>query len=120
MGLFDEALNAVKGQIAGGVGGQSGLMGVIMGLVNNPKTGGLAGLVTQLTQGGLGSAVSSWVSTGENQAVSSDAIHNALGSGKIRELAAQAGITPEMLSAGLAKFLPGVVDKLTPNGEVPR
>jgi len=53
MGLFDEALNVVKGQMAGGAEGQSGLMGVIMGLVNNSQTGGLAGLVTQLTQGGV-------------------------------------------------------------------
>ena len=119
MGLFDDALNVVKSQMAGGAEGQSGLMGVIMGLVNNSQTGGLAGLVTQLTQGGLGNAVSSWISTGENQPVTGDAIHHALGSSKIQELAAQAGISPDMLSAGLAKILPGVVDKLTPNGEVP-
>jgi uncharacterized protein YidB (DUF937 family) len=119
MGLFDEALNMVKGQMAGGGEGQSGLMGVVMGLVNNSQAGGLAGLVSQLSQGGLGNAVSSWVGTGENQAVTGDAIHQALGSSKIQELAAQAGISPDMLSSGLAKMLPGVVDHLTPNGEVP-
>lgn len=119
MGLFDEALNMVKGQTTGGTEDQSGLMGVVMGLVNNQQSGGLAGLISQLSQGGLRNAVSSWVGTGENQPVSGDAIQQALGSSKIQELAAQAGISPDTLSSGLAQILPGVIDKLTPNGEVP-
>ncbi len=118
MGLFDDALNRVKGEMAGGAEGQSGLMGVVMGLINN-QPGGLSGLVSQLTQGGLGNAVSSWVGMGENQPVSGDAIQQALGSDKIQELAAKAGISSDALSSGLAQMLPGVVDKLTPNGEVP-
>lgn len=119
MGLFDEALNMAKGQMAGGEEGQGGLMSVVLGLVNNQQSGGLAGLISQLSQGGLGSAVSSWVGTGANQPVSGEAIQQALGSSKIQELAAQAGLSPDALSAGLAQMLPGVVDKLTPNGEVP-
>lgn len=119
MGLFDEALNMVKGQMAAGEEGQGGLMSVVLGLVNNQQSGGLAGLISQLSQGGLGSAVSSWVGTGENQPVSGEAIQQALGSSKIQELAAQAGISPDALSSGLAQMLPGVVDKLTPHGEVP-
>ena len=118
MGLFDEALDLVKSQMGGTAAeGQSGLMGVVMGLVN--QQGGLSGLISQLSQGGLGNAVSSWVGTGANQAVSGEAIQQALGSDKIQELAAKAGISSEALSSGLAQMLPGVVDKLTPNGEVP-
>ncbi|MHB1246139.1 MAG: YidB family protein [Sulfuriferula sp.] len=119
MGLFDEALNMAKSQMGDEAEGQSGLMGIVMQLINNPQSGGLAGLLSQLSQGGLGTAVSSWVGTGENQPVSGDAIQQALGSDKIQELAAQAGISTDALSAGLAQLLPGVVDKLTPNGEVP-
>lgn len=119
MGLFDEAMNRVEGQMAGGEEGQGGLMSIVLGLVNNQQSGGLAGLISQLSQGGLGSAVSSWVGTGANQPVSGEAIQQALGSSKIQELAAQAGISPDALSAGLAQMLPGVVDRLTPNGEVP-
>lgn len=118
MGLFDEALNLVKGQMGDtATEGQSGLMGVVMGLVN--QQGGLSGLVSQLSQGGLADAVKSWVGTGANQPVSGDAIQQALGSDKIQELAAKAGISSDALSSGLAQMLPGVVDKLTPNGEVP-
>lgn len=119
MGLFDEAMSLAKGQLAEGAEGESGVLGAIMGLINNPQSGGLSGLVSQLSQGGLGEAVASWVGTGANQPVSADAIQQALGNGKIQELAAQAGIAPDMLSSGLAQMLPGVIDKLTPNGEVP-
>ncbi len=119
MGLFDEALNMAKGQIGGESEGQNGLMGIVMQLINNPQSGGLAGLLAQLSQGGLGDAVSSWVGNGENQPVSGDAIQQALGSGKIQALAAQAGISPDALSSGLAHILPDIVDQLTPNGEVP-
>ena len=118
MGLFDEALNLLKGQMGDtATEGQSGLMGVVMGLVNQP--GGLSGLVSQLSQGGLGDAVKSWVGTGANQPVSGEAITQAMGSDKIRALAAEAGLSTDALSSGLAQMLPGVVDKLTPNGEVP-
>jgi uncharacterized protein YidB (DUF937 family) len=34
-------------------------------------------------------------------------------------LTAKAGIQPEELSAKLAEHLPGVIDKLTPNGTIP-
>ena len=118
MGLFDEALNLVKGQMGDTAAeGQSGLMGVVMGLVN--QQGGLSGLVSQLSQGGLGDAVKSWVGTGANQPVSGEAITQALGGDKIQELAAKAGLSTDALSSGLAQMLPRVVDKLTPNGEVP-
>jgi len=112
-------MSLTKGQLAEGAEGESGVLGAVMGLLNNPQSGGLSGLVSQLSQGGLGEAVASWVGTGENQPVSAAAIQQALGSGRIQELAAQVGISPDMLSSGLAQMLPGVIDKLTPNGEVP-
>ena len=38
----------------------------------------------------------------------------------MKELAAKAGISPDAVSAHLAQLLPLVVDKLTPNGQVPQ
>ncbi len=92
-------------------------MGAVTALIE--QHGGLSGLVSQLSQGGLGSAVSSWVGTGANQPVTGDAITQALGSDKLAALAARCGISPDTLAQGLSQVLPGAVDKLTPNGEVP-
>jgi uncharacterized protein YidB (DUF937 family) len=41
-----------------------------------------------------------------------------LGSDTIKAVAAKAGVTPEELSAKLSTILPGIIDKLTPNGKV--
>jgi uncharacterized protein YidB (DUF937 family) len=37
----------------------------------------------------------------------------------VKALAAKAGISPDTAASTLAQLLPGIVDKLTPNGQVP-
>jgi uncharacterized protein YidB (DUF937 family) len=51
--------------------------------------------------------------------VTSDQIHQVLGSEQVTALAAKAGISPDVAGTAIAQILPGLVDKLTPNGEVP-
>jgi uncharacterized protein YidB (DUF937 family) len=83
------------------------------------QPGGLSGLVQQFHDKGLGSLVSSWVGTGQNLPISADQIQHVLGSEQVKELAAKAGISPETANSGLAQLLPMLVDKLTPNGQIP-
>jgi len=85
----------------------------------NKQPGGVAGLVQAFHEKGLGEIVSSWVSTGQNLPISSDQIQHALGSQQVQELASKAGISPEAVRSQLSSLLPTLVDKLTPNGEVP-
>ena len=91
---------------------------VIQMLNNQP--GGLSGLLQQFHDKGLGSLVTSWVSTGQNLPISADQIQHVLGSEQVKELAAKAGISPDVASSHLAEFLPMLIDKLTPNGQVPQ
>jgi len=56
---------------------------------------------------------------GPNAPVTSDQIHQVLGSDQVKALAAKAGISPDMAGSAIAQLLPGIVDKLTPNGQVP-
>ncbi|MCB8829946.1 YidB family protein, partial [Escherichia coli] len=44
---------------------------------------------------------------------------SALGQKTISEIAQQTGMSEQDLLAQLSKILPGVVDQLTPNGQVP-
>ena len=105
----------VGGQLFGGAS-QGGLMEQVLGLINNPQTGGLGGLVEMFKSKGLGDAVSSWISTGENQPVSDDQITSALGSNTIQEISQKLGISGTDASNGLAALLPQIIDKLTPDG----
>ena len=91
---------------------------VIQMLNNQP--GGLSGLLQQFHDKGLGGLVTSWVSTGQNLPISADQIQHVLGSEQVKDLAAKAGISPEVASSHLAEFLPMLIDKLTPNGQVPQ
>ena len=116
MGLFDSVVGALAG---GQSGGDSPLLSIVMQLINNPQTGGLGGLVQSFQQGGLGNIVNSWVSTGQNLPISAEQIQAVLGGGKLQEIAAQLGVSTEQASGGLADLLPQLVDKLTPNGQVP-
>lgn len=118
MGLFDEIVKGVTGKLLGG-GGESPLLNVLMGLINNPQTGGLSGLLQMFSGKGLGDAVSSWISTGENLPISADQIQNALGGQEIQQIAQQLGASREDTASGLAALLPQIVDHLTPEGRLP-
>lgn len=115
MGLLDSVVGALAG---GQSGGNSGLMDVVMQLINN-QPGGLGGLVQSFQQGGLGEIVNSWVSTGQNLPISAEQLQSVLGGGALQDIAAKLGVSPEQASGSLADLLPQVVDKLTPNGQVP-
>ena len=125
MGLLDSVLGSAMGAMGGSQGGAGGdmLMRVLGGLLNPAGgaggAGGLAGLVQQLQQGGLGEVVQSWVGTGQNLPVSAEQLHAALGDDQVSAMAQEAGVPQDDLMAQLSQMLPGVVDKLTPNGELP-
>lgn len=117
-------LNQLAGQVLGELGAQKqdpvsqpDLLAGVMGLVNS--AGGLPALLQKLEAGGLGDQVASWIGHGENQAVSGDQVKDALGEDAIAQVAQQAGVSPEHVSTGLAQLLPQIIDKLTPEGQVP-
>jgi uncharacterized protein YidB (DUF937 family) len=117
MGFFDEMMNSVGSQLGGTSRG--GLMEQVLGLINNPESGGLGGLIDTFKSKGLGDAISSWISTEENQPVTAEQITNTLGTDTIQKLAQKLGIPDTEVSRNLAALLPQVIDKLTPNGIVP-
>jgi uncharacterized protein YidB (DUF937 family) len=81
--------------------------------------GGLGGLLNKLQQGGLGNVANSWVGSGQNQPVSPGQLGSALGPNVIKMLAQKSGISEEEITKQLSQVLPGLVDKLTPNGRLP-
>ena len=123
MGLLDSVLGSAMGAMhGGGQGGAGGdmLMRVLGRLLGQEGgAGGLAGLVQQLQQGGLGDVVQSWVGHGQNLPVSPEQLHAALGGDQVSAMAQEAGVPQDDLMAQLSQMLPGVVDKLTPNGALP-
>jgi uncharacterized protein YidB (DUF937 family) len=119
MGLLDEVIS-----MAGVGGGQqqaqhATALTAILSYVNSPQVGGIAGLQKMFQQGGLGGVFSSWLGSGQNLPVSADQLQNVLHSGAFQEVAQKAGIDPTQLTGMMSTLLPHLVDKMTPNGQVP-
>lgn len=122
MGLLDSVLGAVMGGSQGQGGAQAALVNAVIQMISNKAggAGGLGGLVGALTQGGLGDIAKSWVGTGQNLPVSPEQLQSALGGGLLAQLAQQAGMSQGDASSQLSQILPGLVDKLTPDGQIPQ
>jgi len=80
---------------------------------------GLSGVLSQLVSAGHGDKVSSWIGDGDNHPIEPGQLASALGEPAIAALAQHAGIDPQSLLTQLSQALPGVVDQLTANGQVP-
>lgn len=113
MGLFDSVAGAVLSKL----GGDKGTMvQVAMDLFN--QNGGLAGVLEKFKTGGFGEQADSWVSKGENLPITAEQITQVLGSSTINNIADKLGMDPDEISTKVAEYLPQVIDKMTPNGEV--
>lgn len=113
MGLFDSVAGAVLGKL----GGDKGTMvQVAMDLFT--QNGGLAGVLEKFKTGGFAEQADSWVSKGENLPITAEQITQVLGSGTITNISNKLSMNPDEVSAKIAEYLPQVIDKMTPDGEV--
>lgn len=119
MGFFDDLAGKVAGAVKGSQDQQGGLMEGVMGLLTNKETGGLNGLMQSFNQKGLGDIISSWVGTGTNAAITPDQVQEGLGSDMIQQLAEKSGVSFDAAKAKLSELLPSLIDKVTPEGEIP-
>ena len=81
--------------------------------------GGLGGLLDQLRRAGFGEQADSWVSRGPNKPIPPDAMPQIFGREGIEEISRRAGVSEEEATRGLSELLPEVVDRVTPDGDVP-
>ena len=117
MGILDNIENRA---VTGMLGGTSNPLATSLLQMIQNQPGGLSGLLQCFHDKGLGGLAASWVGTGQNLPITADQIQHVLGSEQVKQLAAKAGISPETAGATLSQLLPNLVDKLTPNGQVPQ
>ncbi len=117
MDIFD-VVKAGMGGLSGAGGSQAALLGAAMSLLGG-QGGGLGGLVQAFTKHGLGDVANSWVGTGQNLPISPDQLSKVLGPQQLSQFAQAAGVPPDAAGSTLASLLPTLVDKLTPDGQLP-
>jgi uncharacterized protein YidB (DUF937 family) len=128
MGLLDAVIgmlgNQGQGSSAGlgGGGGQIDLMRIVAALLANRDGGGgggIGGLIEQFQRSGMGDVIGSWVSKGQNLPISPDQLSQVFGSSEIDSLSQQTGLSQGDLLSQLSQVLPQMVDRATPEGQVP-
>jgi len=77
-------------------------------------------VVSQFEKNGLGATVQSWVGTGANQPISPDDVHRVIGPDLLQQLAAKSGLSTQELAQKLSQVLPQAVDRMTPDGTMPK
>jgi uncharacterized protein YidB (DUF937 family) len=123
MGLFDE-IEKVAG--IGGQGGAApqpgGATAVVTAVTQVLQTypGGIGGIVQQFEKAGLGGVARSWVEAGHNQPVTPGQVQSALGAGSTNEVAKKLDLPPGEAAGQIARFLPLIIDHLTPGGALPQ
>jgi len=144
MGLLDEVIGAAlgsRGQPAPGQQGQdqfAQIAAALMALLaprqaaaptgqpgaapgaQQASGGGLDVLINQFKQNGFEDVINSWIGTGQNQPISPTQLRDALGQKTVNDLSRQAGAPQDDLLSQLSRYLPGVIDRLTPNGQLPK
>ncbi|MBT8039454.1 MAG: DUF937 domain-containing protein [Xanthomonadales bacterium] len=125
MGLLDNLTkNLDLGGIAEMASNNPDLVNAAMSLLN-PKDGSVGGnggldeVMGALASGGLAEKVTSWLSQGGNESISGEEVSRALDNDTLAQFAAKAGIDADKAGEALAGVLPGLVDKLSPQGEAP-
>jgi uncharacterized protein YidB (DUF937 family) len=98
-----EDLGDILGQIFGGGAAQK-----------------LPDVVRQFEEKGMRDQVDSWVRTGPNKPVERRQIEDAFGHRELEELARRRNIDQGQLADVLAKYIPRIIDELTPSGQLPR
>ncbi len=114
-GMAEDAMGA--GKDAGTTAGEAQEQSVIAKLLG-AGGGQLGSILEKLNIGGLGDIAKSWISKGENKPVSADQVKTALPE-QVGAVASQLGISKDEAAGKIAKYLPTIIDKLTPDGLVP-
>ena len=81
---------------------------------------GLGSLIEKFRQGGLEDLIKSWIGTGPNKQIAPNQLQQALGPDTVAHLERETGMPRDDLLTQLSRLLPDVIDKLTPDGKLPK
>lgn len=81
--------------------------------------GGIEGVIKKIQESPYNEKLQSWISTGSNTPITAEQIIQIFGNENVKMLAQKIGINPDILAQQIAQYLPPMIDKMTPNGQLP-
>ncbi|MEY9903831.1 uncharacterized protein YidB (DUF937 family) [Catenulispora sp. MAP12-49] len=100
------------------MGQQSGI-GKTINQVKKTVGGDIGGMFNKLKNSSISEQFQSWIGKGENKPVTPEQVTQALGNEQLAKIADQTGVTPEQAAQNISQKLPTLVDKMTPDGQLP-
>ena len=104
-------------------GNQTALLVMLLPLAMRwvQRNGGMSAVLDKFRQKGMDRQARSWMSTGEqNQPIDEQSVEQVVGRDELRQMAQRLGVPEEQVAQAFAEIMPEMVDKLTPEGELPR
>ena len=132
MGVLEQLLRETLGGADGSAGtvvapqSSSLIEGVIAmlaaqsGAQGGSAGGGIQALARMFQKQGLGDVFASWVGAGQNAAISPEQLGQVFGGDQLSHISQRAGVSTGEGLGMLAQVLPLVIDRLTPQGQVPK
>lgn len=119
MSLFDLIISQTREKFDVSAAEAGGLLSTLVTAILDEENGGFAGFLELFRQAGLGDTATSWVHTGANTPLSYEQTESVFGEETLEDIAAEVGMDYETTTSATAFMVPHIVDKLTPEGEVP-
>lgn len=124
MGLIEDLAGAMLGGGASGGAARNDQMGalvrgVLEALGGDGDDAGVDGLANRFERAGQRDVFGSWVGTGGNRSIGADVLSQVLRGHPLEQVPQRAGLGGAAGAAILAQLLPVLIDKLTPQGQVP-
>jgi uncharacterized protein YidB (DUF937 family) len=103
-------------------GNQTALLVMLLPLAMRwvQKNGGMNAVLDKFRQKGMTRQAQSWMSTGENQPIDEQSVEQVVGHEELREMAQRLGVPEQQVAQAFAEIMPEMVDKLTPEGQLPQ
>lgn len=83
------------------------------------RNGGMNAVLDKFRQKGMARQTRSWVDTGANESIDEQSVQQVVGQAELREMAQRLGVPEDQVAQAFAEIMPEMVDKLTPQGQVP-
>lgn len=117
--MFDRIVEQAAGRFGLAPEKTRQLLGMLVGLIFNPKRGGPAGFLQAFRSQGLGDVVQSWLGSGPKEPISPSLLESVLGADALGGIASKLGLPQSTVSSAAATMLPEAVGELSENGELP-
>ena len=119
-----DGLEDIIGGLTGGssgsqAGGMGGLLGSLLPALGGMLAGGgLQQVLSGFQANGLSAQTDSWIGTGANEPISGEDVRKVVAPEELTRIASQLGVSEAEAADAVAKILPTVVDRVSPEGHL--